>query len=299
MVPLDPTGSSTINLHEFEHIIEEILLPGESIADIRSDMHRSEIWADIFWRRKTHHANRKDPDIDFITQFKPQSILEIGSAYGRVTHKICDLVKDLEKTPKITGIEICTHFAPYFDSYMNKNHLMAVETIYDDFLTTDALLPDSYDLVILPMTTIASFVPNSLSLLLSRVNEVLKTGGVFIFSNYKLPMTTQQLYSSLLKDRPYNAEILPALDTDFVPSDSIIAESYQLEVKSTDYGASTTNIITFTKINRTFELLNHQVFCFQTNYYVRSFMIQIIEANGGEILEIDDTSHSTVYIAEF
>jgi hypothetical protein len=149
------------------------------------------------------------------------------------------------------------------------------------------------------MTTIASFNPDSLEQLLKQVKLLLVGGGIFIFSNYKLPDKIQEVYIEFLQDRSYSAEILPALDSNFIPRDSIISEFYRMGIKSTEYGGHSTNLMVFTQINREFERLKREFYAIQTFYYVEDFLSQIIEEYGGKVLDIDGSSHSNVYICKF
>lgn len=174
-----------------------------------------------------------------------------------------------------------------------------ITPIFDDFISTDAVEQDSQDLIILPMTTIASFSPDALVQLLSKVKTLLRDDGIFIFSTYKLPDKVQEVYIEFLQDRRYSAEILPALDSNFIPKDSIISEFYRMDVRSTEYGAYSANLMVFTQINREFERLEREIFAIQTYFYIESFLQQCIEEAGGKIIEIDDSSHSRVIICRF
>ena len=85
------------------------LMANESISNIRNDLHSSYFWADVFWRRRKNHANRYDPEIQFIFDSNPTTILEIGTAYGRVLNKIAIENEKQTKKAQLFGIEICKY----------------------------------------------------------------------------------------------------------------------------------------------------------------------------------------------
>jgi len=65
-------------------------------------LHTSRLWAEVFWRRKQRHNVRYDPEISFILQRQPKTILEIGAGYGRILKKIVEKFLDLEIAEKQT-----------------------------------------------------------------------------------------------------------------------------------------------------------------------------------------------------
>jgi len=149
----DEIESELQKLHDFG-----FLMQNESISDIRNDLHSSEIWADVFWRRRKNHAKRDDPEIQFLFDNDPKTILEIGTAYGHVLNKIAlENEKQVNKAV-LFGIEICKHCKKYFQAY-SKNHTLLENCVilFDDFLKSNNLFQKQFDVIVLPMNTFPSF----------------------------------------------------------------------------------------------------------------------------------------------
>ncbi len=176
-----------LTLQEEFNLLQErkFLLPNDKLSDIKDNLHEHEIWAEIFWRRRNRHIRREDPELSFVFQQNPSTILEIRSAYGRVLRKLVEW--DSIKTDSIVfkGIEICEYFKPYFQRYqLEFPSLRKVELIYDNFLTTSRLKEASFDIILLPMNTLPSFPFDHLEALFTTVRKLMTEDGMFLFSNY-------------------------------------------------------------------------------------------------------------------
>ena len=263
---------------------KKFLLEHEGHSSIRTDLHHTQLWADAFWRRRVRIARRPDPEIAHIKHLQPRSILEIGAAYGRIMNKIIREYPD--GTPELTGIDVCTYFAPYFDNYKQDNpHLQQVKMVFDDFFKTDKL--GKYDMVMLPMNTFPSFPKDTIQPLLEVVREHLKPEGTFLFSTYKYPKDEDGFINKLKNE--HRGEFLPGHE------DHLLVEFLRDEVvKKQDYGIQCGNYQSINRISREYKLMERGVFRYEYNYYNPSFLRSIIEKNGFDVQVWDDTSHSLV-----
>ena len=261
-----------------------ILQKDEKLDRIRSDLHYTKLWADAFWRRKKQHSRRVDPEIAILDKLDFSSILEIGVAYGRVAYKI------IEKFPSIsyTGIEVCSHSADYHKQY-SKNKNQKMNLITDNFFETDQI-KQKFDIIILPMNTLPSFSYKGLPNLFESVKRYLAPEGKFIFSNYKLPeIINEKNIDEFRSNR--NGEILFDKNT----SDRLAVENYQVEYYTTDYGARSTNIQLYHRLNNEYRVIERELFWTQLEYITKDNLLRILEQNGF-LVECDNSSHSTVYI---
>lgn len=263
---------------------KKFLQEHEDHSSLRTDLHHTKFWADSFWGRRDSHVRRLDPEIAHIKQLQPQSILEIGAAYGRIINKIIKEYPD--ETPELTGIDVCTHFAPYFDKYKQDNpHLEKVKMVYDDFFKTDKL--GKYDMIMLPMNTFPSFPKDTIKPLLETVREYLKPEGTFLFSTYKYPKD-EDAYIREMKNNYHGGEFLAGQEN------HLIVELLRNKVIKQDYGIHGSSFQSINRVSRKYELLERAVFHTGTNWYNPSFLRSIIEKNGFKIQVWDDTSHSLV-----
>lgn len=162
-----------------------ILYETENISNINHNAYSTKIWADAFWRRRKNHSNRFDPEIEIVTKHHPSKVLEIGSAYGRVTRK---LIESINQTAELSGIELNPHFEEYAKNYAETYpSLGSVEFIFDDFLDFQKGSGGEFDLIVLPMNTFPGFTTDVLSNLFDAVKINLEVDGKFIFSTHKFP----------------------------------------------------------------------------------------------------------------
>ncbi|MHA1801868.1 MAG: class I SAM-dependent methyltransferase [Candidatus Heimdallarchaeaceae archaeon] len=141
----------------------------------------------VFGVKKTRHAGRLDPELPFIERLQPETVLEVGSAYGRVTRKILAL-KTQENSRgsslKLTGLEINPHFQKYIALYSKEYpELSKAKFVFGDIFEARKVLPQElFDVVIILMNTVPNFPFDSLEDLFTSVYELLRKGGHFIFS---------------------------------------------------------------------------------------------------------------------
>lgn len=271
------------------------LFPSENSEHFHTDLHFTKLWADVFWRRRHRfHSGRTDPELDHIVDFLPKSILEIGSAYGRILSKIADLLSRNDIKTKLTGVEICKEFQPYFDEFTrNQPSLNDIEIIYENFFTSSSLKLNSYDMIILPMNTFPSFAIAMFDRLLDRVKEYLTPDGVFIFSNYKIEKSDiQQLIIKEQVNR-YSGEIL--LEDG---SNKILSEYYTIEALTTKFGFFSRGYTSITRADTKFSIIERRIFRSQTNFVIDDFITKRIKKKGYKLLINDDSSHSRVYVLQ-
>lgn len=285
MYPKNEIESEIQRLHDFG-----FLLKNESISDIKNDLHSSEIWADVFWRRRKNHANRDDPEILSIFDNNPKTILEIGTAYGRVLNKIAvENEKQTEKA-KLFGIEICKHCEKYFQAYSKKHSLLEnCNVLFDDFFKTNNIYRQQFDVIVLPMNTFPSFPISVLEDLFAAVRKKLNPNGLWIFSTYKPKATNNKFNSENLQEN-HSGELLLELDEDI-----IAGEHYQFPAVKKDYGMQTISYSSYTKLTREYNLKERKIYRNTREFINPDDLKKIISDNDFHIKSLDTTSHSAVY----
>ncbi len=265
-------------IFKVEKIISDILSDGD-ITNIRSDLHRSKLWADSFWRRKNYHSRRIDPEIELLRSMKFDTILEIGAAYGRIANKITE-----KMNINYTGIEICDYFKPYYNEYNKEGKF---EIIFTDFF--DKMIDKTFDIVLLPMNTFPTFTYSSISMLLDKVKKYLNDDGKFIFSTYKLH---EDINSDNINR--YKRRIAGELLIDI--KDRIALESHQYSLEITEYGASSKSIQMYHRLDNKYNILEKELFWTYIEYITHDSLLELL-INSDFKVEVNETSHSMVYIA--
>ncbi len=266
------------------------LMKNESISDIRSDLHSSELWADVFWRRRKNHAKRYDPEIQFIFDNNPKTILEIGTAYGRVLNKIAAENEKQTKKAKLFGIEICKHCKKYFQAYSKKHSLLEnCNILFDDFLKTNNMYQKQFDLIVLSMNTFPSFPISMLEDLFSAVRKHLNPNGFWIFSTYK-PKAADNKYNSENLRENHSGELLIELGEDI-----IAGEHYQFPAVKKDYGMQAITYSLYNRLTREYKLKEREIYRNIREFINPDDLKKIIRNNSFHIKSIDTSSHSAVY----
>ncbi|MHA1348034.1 MAG: methyltransferase domain-containing protein [Candidatus Heimdallarchaeaceae archaeon] len=285
MFPKDPIESELQRLHDFG-----FLLKNESHSDIRNDLHSSEIWADVFWRRRKNHANRQNPEIQFLFDNKPKTILEIGTAYGRVLNKIAVENKKQTNEAKLYGIEICIHCEKYFQTYSRKHPLLEDSIIlFDDFLKINNISQKQFDVIVLPMNTFPSLPFSMLEDLFSTVRKHLNPNGSWIFSTYK-PKATNSKFNSENSTWNHSGELLIELGKDI-----IAGEHYQFPAVKEDYGMRAITYSSYTRLTREYKIKERGIYRNTREFINPDDLKKIIGNNDFHIKFIDTSSHSAVY----
>ena len=257
-----------------------------NIENIKYDLHLSKIWAEVFWRRLKNHSRRPDPEIELIKSINPSTVLEIGSAYGRVLTKIANVLGTDGK--KITGIEICKKLEPYYNKYkLQYPVLNDTNIIFDDFFNSSRLEENSFDLIVLPMNTIHSFSFDFFNKILLKVKKLLKSNGKFIFSCSKI--STQSLKEGRLKSE-YGGELL--LELGNYP---IAMEYFSFDGNIGENGVESISYHFYNLFTKNYNLEYRQIYRVCNYYPYAEFLKETIENNGFKIELIDDKSHSLVY----
>ncbi len=270
---------------ELEQLSEMGLSFPLETAQNLGQLHLSEIWAEIFWRRREQHATREDPEVANVFQTKPHRILEIGAAYGRVTRKIVELKEQLNSTAEIFGIELCPYFSRFFSQYSNEfSQLKEVQMIFEDFFSSQALTSHSFDVIVLPMNTFPSFPIERLPQLFQRALELLSPDGRFIFSTYKLAKGIQPV------EAQHSGKIRVADG-----QGPIIGEFFQLPSQPTAYGARLVTYMHYTKLTQEHQKVESYIFRTIQELICHEVLESMISDNAFAIAFCDDSSHSRVY----
>lgn len=270
---------------EIEQLSEMGLSLSLETAQNLDRLHLSEIWAEIFWRRREQHATREDPELAHIFQTKPHRILEIGAAYGRVTRKIVKLKEQLSSTSEIFGIELCPYFDRFFLQYSNEfPQLKQIQMIFEDFFSSQAFSTHSFDVIVLPMNTFPSFPIDRLPQLFQRALGLLSPDGRFIFSTYKLAKGIQPV------EAQHSGEIRVADE-----QGPIIGEFFQLPSQSTSYGARLVTYMHYTKLTQDHQKAKSYIFRTIQELIRHETLESMISDNAFAIAFRDDSSHSRVY----
>jgi hypothetical protein len=281
----DEIESELQKLHDFG-----FLMQNESISDIRNDLHSSEMWADVFWRRRKNHAKRDDPEIQFLFENNPQTILEIGTAYGRVLNKIAVENEKQTNKAKLFGIEICKHCEKYFHVYSTKHPLLeSCNVLFDDFLKTNNIYQKQFDVIVLPMNTFPSFPISMLKDLFSAVKKHLNPKGSWVFSTYK-PKTADNKFNSENLEENHSGELLVELNKDIISG-----EHYQFPAVKKDYGMRAISYSSYNRLSREYELKERIIYRNTREFINPDDLKKIIEVHGFHINFIDTSSQSAVY----
>ncbi len=258
-----------------------ILYESEDISDINSNAYSTKIWADAFWRRRHNHSKRIDPEVEIVLKFQPSNVLEIGSAYGRVTRKLVDEAKH---AMRLTGIEFNPHFEKYINTYSNTYlSLNSVKFLFNDFMGYRN--NEEYDLIVFPMNTFPGFPIDKLVNLFNSVKNNLQEGGKFIFSTHKFPKNLDK-YS----EHSYGGELLVELK-----QDPIAGTFYSFPIFETDYGYQSVSYSIYTRFDDKFNPKERVINRSITNSLLPEKLKEIIIKNGFEIHSINSSSHSDVY----
>ncbi|MFX1285487.1 MAG: hypothetical protein ACFFB5_17750 [Promethearchaeota archaeon] len=280
--------SDTIQ-EEYEELQKiQFLLPRDRISDIKFNFHETETWAKVFWRRRNNHAIREDPELPFVFQQNPSTILEIGAGYGRVLRKLIEGKKWHHDSMNFQGIDICTHFEPFFHLYRSEYpSLKHCDMIFEDFLTTSAFDETSFDVILLPMNTFPSFSFSTLDVLFEAVQNQLTENGIFLFSTYKIQ---KQLPTSLNRWSGHEGELLLELGMGV-----IAAEYYEFPAIKTEYGAQSVTYMCYNTFSRGYNLETREIYRHILYFVSQPILHELIESSGFSIKILDDSSHSLVY----
>ncbi|MFX0050261.1 MAG: hypothetical protein ACFFAJ_01180 [Candidatus Hodarchaeota archaeon] len=272
--------------HELQQL--KFLLPSDKIHDIQFNLHESETWAKVFWRRRHKHAKREDPELPFVFQQNPSTILEVGAGYGRVLRKLIEGNEWNLDSMRFQGIELCPYFKPYFHRYQEQNvSLKKCDIIYEDFLTSSVFERTSFDVILLPMNTLPSFPFSTLEALFAAVQRDLTKEGMFLFSTYKIQ---DQILASLNKWKGHDGELLLELG-----SGAIAAEFYDFPAIETEYGAQSVTYMCYNTFTRDYTLDKREIFRTTLDFVSQPILHEVIKTSGFSIKILDDSSHSLVY----
>lgn len=274
---------------EFNNLQEiQFLLPSDKISEIKSNFHETSTWANVFWRRRRSHAKREDPELPFVFQQNPSSILEIGAGYGRVLRKLIEGHEWDLSSMKFQGVELCNHFMPYFHRYQrDHSSLKNCHITFDNFLTTSVFKNTTFDVILFPMNSFPSFAFSTLKVFFLTVHRYLAKNGMFLFSTYKIQ---DQLLTSLDLRKGHDGELLLELG-----EGAIAAEYYEFPVIETEFGAQIVTYMCYNTFSRDYTLETREIFRHTLDFGLHPLLQEIIESSGFHIKIFDDSSHSLVY----
>jgi SAM-dependent methyltransferase len=274
-------------LKEIEFLDEE-----DSMDLILEGFYQSPIWPEVFWRRRKSHAKRPDPEIPVIEKLHPKTVLEIGSAYGRVTRKILAREQQMKSSPssmEVTGLELNHHFEKYISLHSTEYpDLSKAKFIYGNIFDAKAIFSGSaFDLVIIPMHTLPNFPFEKVASLFESLRHLVKKNGHCIFSIHNRKFNAD---SDLFKKDWMDGELLVERG-----KNSIASVCYGFPIKQTAYGYSSVYYCKYYILNKKMcsenKIINRSV----TEYINVEVMKDIIVKNGFIIEFIDATSFSRVY----
>ncbi len=274
---------------EFKYLQEKgILLDTDLASEARSDLHLSKIWAKVFWRRRKRHKNRVDPELPLVLEQHPTSVLEIGAGYGRVLQKIAQKTQETgSNIEDLWGIEICPYFEPFAEAYKETSSFSNYSIIFDDFFSTEAFSPGSFDLILLPMNTLPNFSMSLMPVLFQKVKQLLRPSGTWIFSTYKISDFESLQHS--LKEK-YSSELLLEPKEDI-----IVGEFFSFAPEKMSHGYRIINYSIYNTLSRKYALKSREIFRSLQELIEPAFLHRFIEQQGFDIKLVDDSSHSLVY----
>jgi SAM-dependent methyltransferase len=270
----------------------KFLAPEDTKEMISIGFYQSPMWPEAFWRRRKTHAKRPDPEIQFIKDLHPKSVLEIGSAYGRVTKKIINLQQEIDTsfpTLEITGLELNPNFQEYIDFYSEEfPELLKAKFVFGSIFDAENVFPESYfDLVVIPMNTVPNFPFEKLDLLFKNLRYIIKQNGHCIFSVHKRKIDEKMILSE--KDW-LDGELLVERG-----KNPIASICYGFPIEKTDYGHSSIYYCKYfllnNKMNSEKKIISRSV----TEFFNVDALEEIIKNNGFQVHFVDEESFSRVY----
>lgn len=270
----------------------EILDQEDSVDMILEGFYQSSVWPEVFWRRKNSHAKRPDPEIPFIKKLQPKNVLEIGSAYGRVTRKIIALQQ--EKNPSLSSMEVTgLELNPYFQDYValySKEYpeLSNAKFIYGSIFDSEVIFSGSlFDVVVIPMHTVPNFPFDKLDNLFKNLRHIVKQDGHCIFSVHNRKFDD---FSKVSKKDWMDGELL--IEKGKKPIASIC---YGFPIKQTAYGYSSLYYCNYYLLNKKMcsekKIISRSV----TEFIKVDVMKEIIKRNGFVVDFIDEKTFSRIY----
>ena len=282
---LEETIEAELNVLKEKNILE----PADTIQEISSDHNESREWADGFWRRKTRHESRPDPEVEIVFDLKPKSTLEIGAGYGRILKKLSQEREKRKMNTELVGIEKCTYLESYFKKFQAQEPLLADVTIYyDNFFNSTHLKGKTFDVIVLPMNTFPAFGEKEIPLLFQTVKKYLTKGGRFIFSSYNFP---EDISNKKLMKENYGGEILLE-----VGENPIILEFYRFTKLVEHFGVEEIIYLIYYRFKEYYTERKKYIYR-KKGYLSRKEQIkQIIKENKFTIQDIIDKRFSVVFV---
>ena len=266
---------------------KKILHPNDSVKKVLLNHGETKEWADGFWRRRDRHKQRPDPEIEFVFETNPKTVLEIGAAYGRILKKLSQEGQRRNLSTQLFGIEQCQYMIPYFQEFKERNSsLSEVVIFFENFFNSDQLKKRKFDVILLPMNTFPSFYSN-LELLFKTVKNFLSEDGIFIFTTYKTPKDRTK--EELLKES-YSGELL--LGEGEKP---ITLEVFRFSGMEGEYGIESVSYLIYYRFSEYYR--SYEKFIYRLKHFVpqKDHVEKIIERNGFKIELFDDKSHSLIF----
>ena len=283
----EETIETELNILKEKNILE----PADKIQDISGDHNESCEWADGFWRRRTRHESRPDPEVEIVFDLKPGSVLEIGAGYGRILKKLSQERAKRNMSTELVGIEKCTYLESYFKKFQALEPLLANVSIhYDNFFNSKHLEGKTFDVIVLPMNTFPAFGEKEIPLLFQTLKKYLAKGGRFIFSAYSFP---EDMTNEKLLEENYGGEIL--LEEGENP---MILEFYQFKNFVENLGVEETTYLIYYRFKEYYTERKKYIYR-KKGYLSRKEQIrQLIQENEFTIQDIIDKRYSLVFVCK-
>ncbi len=269
-----------------------ILDEDDSIDVIHEGFYQCSEWPEVFWRRRNLHAKRPDPEMLIIKNLKPKKVLEVGSAYGRVTRKIIALQQEEDtslSSMAVTGLELNPYFQEYTSLYSKEYpELSKAKFVHGSVFEVEKVLSGmEYDVVVIPMNTVPNIPFEKLDDLFKSLKHVVNQDGHCIFSVHNRNFYENNTITS--KDI-LDGELLVERG-----KKSIASICYGFPIRKTAYGYSSIYYCIYFLLNRKMCSEKRIITRSVTEFVNTNVMKKIITNNGFEIDFIDDKSFSRIY----
>ena len=156
-------SQSTGPFWDDEHISSQMLKAHLDPGDDRASRKHETIDASVAWIKNQFIKNH------------PCSILDLGCGPGLYCQRLAG------KTVRVTGIDLSRRSIAYAQREAEKAHLL-INYFNNDYLTMD--FKATYDIILLIYCDFAVLSSSKQQILLTKIYQALKPGGVFLFDVY-------------------------------------------------------------------------------------------------------------------
>ena len=289
--------TENIVLHEMiEKEIEDLQLnkflePNDSFDDILTNHYDSKDWADAFWSRRFSHSRRPDPEVEIVFKTDPESILDIGSAYGRVLKKFCEEKEKQKLSTQIVGIERCQYHEENFKLFQKQEPLLNdVKLFFEDFFDSKQLKGKKFDVIVLSMNTFPEFGSIGIPMLFKTVKNYLNNTGRFIFSSPKY-----------LDDEPVDKLLKVDNSAQLILNEGekpIILDVYTKKNILENGEIEKISYFVYYQFSDYYKERKKRIYRITGSILRKGQILQKIQDNGFIVEKVDDASHSFVFVCK-